>query len=180
MDADEVLARTQHWLHKAVIGLNLCPFAKAVVNKGQVRYVVSDATTEAALLAQLGEELALLRQTPAREIDTTLLIHPLVLEDFLDYNDFLAVADDLLLQMELSGELQVASFHPQYQFANTSPDDLSNNTNRSPYPILHILREASVDKAVAAYEDASAIFERNVDTVTELGRDAFDAILRGD
>src|SRR6476469_1755303 len=131
----------QRWLERAVIGLNLCPFAKAVQAKGQVRWVLSDATTPEALLEQLGEELLHLRDTPADETDTTLIVHPRVLGDFLDYNDFLDTADALVESLPLDGVLQVASFHPHYQFAGNGPDDVENFTNRSPYPTLHLLRE---------------------------------------
>ena len=167
----------RRWLERAVIGLNLCPFAKAVVAKSQVRIVVSDASTERALLEQLGEEMALLRDTPAETIDTTLLVHPQVLGDFLDYNDFLDDADALLEAMELDGVLQVASFHPHYQFAGTEPDDAENLTNRAPYPILHLLREDSVDRAVAAYPEPDSIIERNVATMRELGAEGFRKLL---
>ena len=160
-----------------MIGLNLCPFAKAVYVKQQVRIVISDASTERALLEELGEELALLRDTPADEIDTTLLVHPQVLGDFLDYNDFLGAADALVEAMDLDGVLQVASFHPQYQFAGSEPDDADNLTNRAPYPILHLLREASIDRAVAAYPDPDAIIERNIATVRELGFAGWNTLL---
>ena len=173
-----VEAGVRRWLERAVIGLNLCPFAKAVVVKQQVRLVVSDASTERALLEELGEELALLRDTPADEIDTTLLVHPQVLGDFLDYNDFLGDADALVEAMDLDGVLQVASFHPQYQFAGSEPDDADNLTNRAPYPILHLLRDASIDRAVAAYPDPDAIIERNIATVRELGFAGWDKLLK--
>lgn len=179
IDAAAVEADIRGWIEKAVIGLNLCPFAKAVYVKEQVRIVVSDASTEAALLEQLGEELLLLRDTPAEVVDTTLLVHPQVLEDFLDYNDFLEHADALVESLELDGELQVASFHPRYQFAGTDPDDASNLTNRAPWPALHLLREASIDRAVAAYPDPDAIIERNIATVTALGIEGYRELLRG-
>ena len=167
----------RRWLERAVIGLNLCPFAKAVYIKGQVRIVVSDASTERALLEQLGEEMALLRDTAADDIDTTLLVHPQVLQDFLDYNDFLDDADALVEAMELDGMLQVASFHPHYQFAGTDPEDAENLTNRAPWPILHLLREDSIDRAVAAYPQPDAIIERNVATMRELGAEGFRKLL---
>ena len=177
------IAETQRWLERAVIGLNLCPFAKAVHAKGQVRYVLSAATTPEALLEQLAGELLLLRDTPAAQVDTTLLVHPDVLGDFLDYNDFLDQADALVAGLGLEGVLQVASFHPQYQFAGSEPDDIANCTNRSPYPTLHLLREDSVERAVAAYPDPDAIIDRNIQTLTDLGRDGwqklFDADQRG-
>ena len=176
-DDEHVEADVRRWLERAVIGLNLCPFAKAVYAKQQVRIVVSDATTERALLEQLGEEMALLRDTPVEIIDTTLLVHPRVLQDFLDYNDFLDDADALLEAMELDGVLQVASFHPHYQFADTQPDDAENLTNRAPHPILHLLREDSVDRAVAAYAEPDAIIDRNVATMRELGAEGFRKLL---
>ena len=177
IDPAQVEAGVRRWLERAVIGLNLCPFAKAVYVKQQVRIVISDASTERALLEELGEELALLRDTPADEIDTTLLVHPQVLGDFLDYNDFLGDADALVEAMDLDGVLQVASFHPQYQFAGSEPDDADNLTNRAPYPILHLLREASIDRAVTAYPDPDAIIERNIATVRELGFDGWNKLL---
>ena len=178
IDPAQVEAGVRRWLERAVIGLNLCPFAKAVYVKQQVRIVISDASTERALLEELGEELALLRDTPADEIDTTLLVHPQVLGDFLDYNDFLGDADALVEAMDLDGVLQVASFHPQYQFAGSEPDDADNLTNRAPYPILHLLREASIDRAVTAYPDPDAIIERNIATVRELGFAGWDKLLK--
>ena len=176
-DPERIERDVRRWLERAVIGLNLCPFAKAVYAKDQVRIVVSDATTERALLEQLGEEMALLRDTPAEEIDTALLVHPQVLGDFLDYNDFLDDADALVEAMALDGVLQVASFHPDYQFAGTEPDDAENLTNRAPYPILHLLREDSVDRAVAAYPEPDSIIERNVATMCELGSEGFRKLL---
>ena len=177
MDPQEIEADIRRWLERAVIGLNLCPFAKAVYVRDQVRIVVSDATTERALLEQLGEELVLLRDTPADAIDTTLLVHPQVLGDFLDYNDFLDDADALVEALDLEGELQVASFHPDYQFADTAPDDAGNLTNRAPWPTLHLLREASIDRAVAAYPAPDAIIERNIATMRELGAEGFRTLL---
>lgn len=170
---DEVVAATRNWLDKAVIGLNLCPFAKAVQVKNQIRYVVSEAETEEALLADLVRELRFLHQADPAEVDTTLLIHPAVLADFLDYNDFLAVADGAVAELDLEGELQVASFHPDYQFADSGPDDIENYSNRSPYPTLHLLRESSIDAAVAAFPDAADIYERNMDTLRALGMEGW-------
>jgi hypothetical protein len=171
-----VVALTTAWVEKAVIGLNLCPFAKAVHVKKQIRYVVSDATTPEQLLATLMDELQLLSDTSPDEIDTTLLIHPHVLNDFLDYNEFLDIADTAVEDMELEGELQVASFHPLYQFADSGPDDIENYTNRSPYPTLHLLREDSIERAVEAFPDAAEIFEKNIDTVRELGIDCWNRL----
>jgi hypothetical protein len=171
-DADPI-ALTRRWLERAVIGLNLCPFAKAVHAKGQVRYVLSDADTPQALLEQLGEELLRLRDTPAEAVDTTLLVHPRVLVDFLDYNDFLDEADALVEALGLDGVLQVASFHPDYRFAGTEPGDLGNFSNRAPFPTLHLLREDSVERAVAAFPDPDAIVERNLETLRELGAEGW-------
>ena len=170
---EEVIAETRAWLEKAVIGLNLCPFAKAVYIAEQVRFVVSEAETPEALLADLLEELKTLAAADPGKIDTTLLIHPRVLGDFLDYNDFLGVADAAVEELDLAGEIQVASFHPQYRFEGTGPDDIENYTNRSPYPILHLLREASVERAVAAFPDAAEIFEKNIETMNRLGHEGW-------
>jgi hypothetical protein len=175
--SQDPLAITRRWLERAVIGLNLCPFAKAVYAKEQVRFVLSDATTPEALLAELGEELLRLRDTPAEQIDTTLLIHPQVLGDFLDYNDFLDDADALVEALALDGVLQVASFHPDYQFAGSAPDDVENFTNRAPYPILHLLREDSVARAMAAFPDPDAIVERNIETLRGIGVDGWKKLL---
>jgi hypothetical protein len=175
-DDAQILAATQRWLERAVIGLNLCPFAKAVYVKQQVRYVVSDATTPEALLETLMDELQTLADADPEAIDTTLLIHPFVLTDFLDYNEFLDVADAALEDMQLDGELQVASFHPDYQFADTDVNDIANYTNRAPYPILHLLREDSIDKAVAAFPEAAGIFGKNIETMENLGHEGWDAL----
>ena len=171
------VAATRLWLERAVIGLNLCPFAKAVLAKQQVRFVASDASTPDALLSQLGEELLLLRDTPAGQIDTTLLIHPGVLTDFLDYNDFLDKADALVEALGLDGVLQVASFHPDYQFADSAADAVENFTNRSPFPTLHLLREDSVSRAVGAFPDPDAIVERNIEALRQLGVDGWRKLL---
>jgi hypothetical protein len=174
--SDDPIADTQRWLERAVIGLNLCPFAKAVHAKGQIRWVLSDASTPQALLAELGEELALLRDADPEAVDTTLIVHPQVLQDFVDYNDFLGDADALVEAMDLDGVLQVASFHPQYQFADSGPDDIENYTNRSPYPTLHLLREDSVSRAVEAFPDPDVIVERNVETLRKLGREGWEKL----
>jgi hypothetical protein len=167
--SEHVINATQEWLDKAVIGLNLCPFAKAVQVKRQIRYVVSQATSEEALLADLLHELQFLHQADPSEVETTLLIHPGVLTDFLDYNDFLEIADAAVGELDLEGELQVASFHPDYQFADSGPDDIENYSNRAPYPTLHLLRESSIEEAVAAFPDAADIYERNMETLRKLG-----------
>lgn len=173
---EAIIAATQLWLERAVIGLNLCPFAKAVHVKKQIRYVVSSATTLEELHKELIHELEFLAETSPEKVDTTLLIHPQVLTDFLDYNDFLDVVDETLDELDLAGELQVASMHPHYQFADTQPDDMENYTNRSPYPTLHLLRESSVDKAVAAYPEADQIFEKNIATMKNLGHEGWDKL----
>ncbi|AMP16729.1 DUF1415 domain-containing protein [Collimonas pratensis] len=173
----EVIAHTKVWLERAVIGLNLCPFAKAVHIKDQIRYVVSSAQTPEELMADLVRELEFLQEADPAKIDTTLLIHPDVLRNFLDYNDFLDVADAAVDELDLSGEIQVASFHPEYQFAGSDIDDISNYTNRSPYPTLHLLREASVERAVDAFPEASEIFDKNMQTLEQLGLDGWQKIL---
>ena len=165
----EAVAATRIWLERAVIGLNLCPFAKAVHLKNQIRYAVSAAQTPEHLLADFIAELQLLQAADPCAIETTLLVHPRVLGDFLDYNDFLELADAAVAGEGLEGVIQVASFHPQYQFAGTQPEDIDNYSNRSPYPMLHLLREASIDRAVAAFPDAGRIFERNIETLRRLG-----------
>lgn len=166
---DEAIAATRAWIERAVIGLNLCPFAQAVYLKGQIRYAVSQAQTAAALLDDLDRELRILVETSPGEVDTTLLIHPQVLTDFLDYNDFLDRVDAALDRLGLVGIVQVASFHPQYQFAGTPPHDITNYTNRSPYPTLHLLREASMDAAIAAFPDTKEIYQKNIETLRRLG-----------
>ena len=176
-DGSDPIAETRRWLEQIVIGLNLCPFAKAVYVKDQVRFVLSDATTVEALVEELAEELVLLRDTPAEQIDTTLIVHPDVLTDFLDYNDFLDNADAAIEALDLQGILQVASFHPQYQFAGVAPDDVSNYTNRAPYPTLHLLREDSVERAVAAFPDPDVIVERNIETLDKLGIEGWTRLL---
>lgn len=174
---DVVVAATRRWLEKAVIGLNLCPFAKSVYIKDQVRFVVSTADSSDALQADLAAELMKLKETDAAEVDTVLLIHPYVLNDFLDFNDFLEIVDMTVEALGLQGEIQVANFHPGYQFADASPDDISNYTNRAPYPTLHLLRESSIDRAVEAFPDAADIFERNIETMRRLGITGWDKLL---
>lgn len=170
---DEVIAQTKLWLERAVIGLNLCPFAKSVHIKNQIRYVVSPAQTPEQLAADLVAELEVLAEANPEKIDTTLLIHPYVMQDFLDYNDFLEVADATVEELDLDGILQVASFHPQYQFEDTQLDDIDNFTNRAPFPTLHLLREESIDKAVAAFPEAEEIYEKNIQTLRALGHEGW-------
>ena len=176
MSDEEVLKQTRHWLEKAVIGLNLCPFAKAVYVKNQVRLVVSHARHADDLLEELDRELDLLVATPAEEVDTTLLIHPTLFEDFLDFNDFLEVAEGVVDEHGLEGVVQLASFHPKFQFDGTEPDDISNYTNRAPFATLHLLREASIDRAVEAFPQAEAIFEENIKTLENLGHEGWKAL----
>ncbi|MCP5269352.1 MAG: DUF1415 domain-containing protein [Zoogloeaceae bacterium] len=168
-----IVAATQQWLERAVIGLNLCPFAKAVHVKQQIRYAVTAAQTADELLAELAEELQLLAATDARLLDTTLLIHPQVMGDFIDFNFFLAEADALIRNLDFDGVFQIASLHPRYEFSGSDPDDIENFSNRSPYPTLHLLREASIDRAVAAFPDAAEIFDRNIDTLNRLGHEGW-------
>jgi hypothetical protein len=170
---------TRHWLERAVIGLNLCPFAKAVHVKEQIRWVESPAESPEQLLEDLVRELQFLAAADPASVETTLLIHPRVLTDFLDYNDFLDVADAAVESLGLAGVLQVASFHPGYQFAGTAPDDVDNLSNRSPYPTLHLLREASIDEAVAAFPEAASIYERNIETLRRLGFEGWRRLMSG-
>ena len=171
LEQDAIIADTRRWMERAVIGLNLCPFAKAVHVKQQIRWCVSEATTPEALLDDLIAEMRHLAEADPEQVDTTLLIHPEVLTDFLDFNDFLDLADAALEALELDGILQVASFHPDYQFADAQADDIGNFTNRSPYPTLHLIREDSLDKAVAAFPQADAIYEANIATLEALGHE---------
>ena len=166
---EQVLKQTRHWLEKAVIGLNLCPFAKAVYVKNQIRLVVSHARHADDLLEELDSELALLVASPAEEIDTTLLIHPTLFEDFLDFNDFMEIAEGVVGEHELEGIIQLASFHPKFQFDGTELDDIGNFTNRAPFAMLHLLREESIERAVQAFPQAEVIFEENIKTLEKLG-----------
>ena len=167
--ADVVEADTRRWLERAVIGLNLCPFAKAVHVKAQIHFAVSQALEPEELLADLKKELNDLAAFDSSARDTSLLIVPWCLHEFLDFNDFLARADQALARLDLEGVIQIASFHPQFQFAGTVADDITNFTNRAPYPTLHLLREDSIDRAVDAFAQAEDIFEKNMQTLTELG-----------
>jgi hypothetical protein len=160
---------TRRWLERAVIGLNLCPFAKAVHVKQQIHYALSQALGVNELREELGTQLRELVKLNADVRETTLLIVPTVLRNFLDFNDFLAEAEEVLIGLDLEGVIQIASFHPNYQFAGTRADDITNFTNRSPYPTLHLLREASIDRAVEAFPDPQAIFETNMQTLENLG-----------
>ena len=159
---EQYITETQRWIANFVIGLNLCPFARVPYDKGRIRYRVYTGDNAEELAMLLADETLLLQNTPPEETETTLLIHPRVLTDFLDYNDFLSLADNILLQTGAGDSLQIASFHPDYQFAETQPDDAENFTNRSPYPMLHLLREASVSRATEHHPDPAAIPDRNI------------------
>ena len=174
--ADHVLAETRAWVQRAVVGLNLCPFAKAPLAKGLIRFVVCETEDPRVLLDALCAQMnELVRADPA-QLETTLLIHPDALVDFEAFNDFLDAADAALVDLGFDGVLQIASFHPRYQFAGTEPDDIGNATNRSPYPTLHLLREASVERAVEAFPEAEAIFESNMQTLAALGAEGWSAL----
>jgi len=168
-----VIVETRYWIEKAVIGLNLCPFAKAVYASDRIRYCVSEAQSEQVLLLDLARELEALEATDPLTCETVLLIHPGALPDFLDYNDFLDKADATVEALGFAGQIQIASFHPRYQFAGSGPDDIENYTNRSPYPMLHLLREESVERAVLATADVNAIPGRNAETLRSLGVDGW-------
>jgi hypothetical protein len=175
----DALHHMTHWLEKAVIGLNLCPFAKAVHVKGQIHWVISDAQDDAEVLSILQRELNDLQGLSADVRDTTLIVLPHAFADFYDFNDFLGRAERLLKKLKLEGEFQIASFHPQFVFADADEDDITNATNRAPYPTLHLLREASVDRAVAAFPQAQAIFENNMHTLENLGAQGWQQLMLG-
>lgn len=180
ISAAQAEADTRHWLERAVIGLNLCPFAKAVHVKSQVHYAVHlGHDDDDGLLAALLAEAQALVDRPASERDTTLLMAPHTLADFLDFNDFTARAERRLARAGFEGTLQLASFHPRFQFGGTEPDDIGNATNRAPYPTLHLLREESIDRAVEAFPEAEAIFERNIETLESLGHAGWAALSVG-
>jgi len=172
----QIIALTSAWLEKVVIGLNLCPFAKPVHTKGQIDYFLSHARDESTLATDLRLAIQRLIAAPPETIDTCLLIHPWTLSDFIEYNNFLDIADEILDELDLIGVLQIASFHPDYQFAGTSEDDVTNCTNRSPFPLLHLLREESLDKATAALPDASVIVDRNLETMNSLGHEGWNQL----
>lgn len=176
MDKQKVITATQNWVKTFVINMNLCPFAKREVVKNRVRYFVSEAVTTQQLLAEIQTELKLLESDP--NIETTLVIHPFVLQDFYDYNDFLYVTDNLLIDMSLEGDYQIASFHPDYQFEGVDPADVENYTNRSPYPMLHLIREESLERAIANYPNPDDIPQRNINLMNDLGLDKVKALLK--
>ena len=174
MIKQEIIQPIKKWLEQLVIGLNLCPFAKRELINDRIRFFVSDADTIEILLYDLQHELEQLNNNS--NIETTLLIHPNVLTDFYDYNDFLDIADGLLIDMELDGIYQIASFHPDYQFVDTKPNDAENYTNRSPYPLLHLIREQSLEKAIANYPNPELIPVRNIELMKEMGHVRLQAI----
>lgn len=173
---DKIINATRRWVESVVVDLNLCPFAKKVLLDRRIRFCVSAANTEEELLDALQLELKLLDCD--RSVETTLLIHPNVLQDFERYNQFLECADLLLARLNLEGVYQVASFHPDYRFAGTGPDDAGNYTNRSPYPLLHLLREASLDRALTGFSGADQIPRRNIALMESLGQDKLNALLQ--
>ena len=176
IDMDEIIAATRTWLERAVIGLNLCPFAKAVHVHNRIRYCVSGAQSTAALLDDLVGELRTLKAAAPDECETTLLIHPYVLTEFIEYNHFLRAAEATVAKLGFAAEFQIASFHPQYQFGDAGPEDIENYTNRSPYPTLHLLRESSIERAVAAFPDAADIYEKNIETLRRLGHAGWERL----
>ncbi len=173
---EEIIHAVRQWVETFVVGMNLCPFAKRELVKNRVRFVTTAATTAEQLLQVLQTELELLNADPS--VETTLLIHPAVLQDFYDFNDFLGFADSLLVDMELEGIYQVASFHPDYQFGGTRSGDAENYTNRAPYPVLHLLREESLERVIADYPDVDDIPERNIELMNSLGQDKLQALLK--
>lgn len=168
-DSATVIAATREWLEKAVIGLNLCPFAKSVQVRDQIRYAVSVAETEEQLLADLRSELRMLHGADPKDVETTLLMIPRMFPEFLDFNAFLDPAEACLEELDLAGEIQLASFHPAYQFAGTGVEDVTNFTNRSPFPTLHLLREASLEAALGSFPRPESIYEDNMATMRRLG-----------
>ena len=176
MDQEKIIGPVRHWVETVVVGLNLCPFAKRELVNNRVRFAVSEAETEEQLLVDLQAELEVLNHEEA--VETTLLIHPGVLQDFFDYNQFLNSVDWLLAQAGLEGVYQVASFHPGYQFSGTRPDDVENYTNRSPYPVLHLIREESLERAIASHPDPEGIPGRNIELLESLGRERMQALLQ--
>lgn len=175
-DDESIVLAVRKWVETLVVEMNLCPFAKRELVKNRVRFVSTAATTPEQLLLVLQAELELLNADPV--VATTLLIHPQVLQDFYDFNDFLDLADSLLLDMQLEGVYQIASFHPNYQFGGTQPDDAENYTNRSPYAVLHLLREDSLEQVIADYPNVDDIPERNIELMNRLGQKRLQALLQ--
>lgn len=181
LQEEKTIDAVRRWIESFVVALNLCPFAKRELLRDRVRFVVTGANTEAQLLAALQDELKLLEHDAA--VETTLLIFTDVLQNFDDYNQFLEVADSLLIQMGLEGVYQIASFHPQYQFEGSDADDVENFTNRSPYPMLHLLREQSLDRVLADFTNPEQIPLRNIELMKSLEKDwllALSGVCRDD
>lgn len=176
-DTGTIIARTRYWVKRVVVELNLCPFARKPYEGEQVRYVVSEAAQPVVLLEDLNTELEHLRETDEKDVETTILILPYMLQDFLDYNDFLGMVDTLIDEGGYTGEFQVASFHPNYQFAGTHADDAENYTNRSPYPMLHLLRSSGMARAIDGYARPDKIPERNIRTMEKLGAEHMRKLL---
>ena len=174
--SEDIIPATRRWLEKAVIGLDLCPFAESVYRADRVRFHVSDQRSASGLLDELRAELLHLNAAEPAQTETTLLIHPWVLNDFVEFNDFLQICDSAVVELELEGEIQVASFHPHYQFAGTRPDDVENCTNRSPYPTLHLLREASIERVLQHVADPDAIYQNNIERLRRLGPEGWRAL----
>ena len=177
-DAEAAIESTRRWVLGMVVGLNLCPFARRVSDAGLIRYVVTDAGDHEELLVALETELVALAAAPRSAVETTILIQPRALPDFPDYLDFLTDADRLVRRLGLRGTIQVAGFHPQYQFEGTTPDAPENYTNRPPYPMLHLLREESVSEVAGDQAALAAIPQRNIATLQALGRTAILARLQ--
>ena len=175
-DTETAVADTRRWLERAVVGLNLCPFAKAVLVKDQVHFAATEAQDPAAILQDFALELEALVARDAGERDTTLLVIPRGMEDFLGFLDLVARAERLVRKRRLDEVVQVAHFHPRFVFAGMEEEDITNYTNRAPHPTLHLLREASLDRAVAAFPDAAAIYEANMALLRRLGRAGWDAL----
>ena len=176
LEDDKIVASVRQWVELLVVGMNLCPFAKRELVNNRVRFAVTKAITEEQLLIALQAELELLNSDPS--VETTLLIHSNVLQDFYDYNQFLGYAESLLVRMRLEGVYQIAGFHPNYQFGGTDPEDVENYTSRSPYPMLHLIREDSLERVIAHYPDVDQIPSRNIELMNSLGRDKLQALVR--
>jgi len=175
LDHNLIIESVAHWVDSVVVDLKLCPFAKRELINDRVRFAVTDARSEEQLLTALEAELKLLDGDAS--VETSLLIHPNLLQDFGDYNQFLNIIDSLLIEMQLDGIFQIASFHPRYQFAGTGPHDAENFTNRSPYPLLHILREDSLRRAIAGYPDIDQVPIRNIELMNRLGTKRLESLL---
>lgn len=175
-DRDTVIALTRLWLEKAVIGLNLCPFARSVYVRDQVRIVVSEAPHLDGFLEDLDRELEYLAEVNPDKTDTTLLIHPSLLPDFLDFNEVVGIAEEAVVEHDLEGVIQIASFHPQFQFDGTEADDIGNYTNRAPYPTLHLIREESLERAISGHPDPDSIYRTNIETLRRIGLEGWHAL----